>query len=172
MWYIEQVEKSELEIVAQIIRRAYLSQIERLKITKENWPDYIAFKTGDILEKEAHENKDFYLLYEDQEAVGTVCIDHSLSAFNKGYVQGLAVLKEARENGWGTKLMEYAENALFERGAECVEISIVKEDHDMEAFAVNRGYEVTHEVSAGRLPYDIAYLQLRRKEFKIRHKKK
>lgn len=168
MWYIEKVTNDQLQDVVTIIQNAYLPQLSRLKITKELWPDYIAFKTEEDIKEEIGE-EDFYILYDDKKPMGTICVDHSLSVFKKGYVKWLAVRQEAQEKGCGTKLMNFAEALLFDRGASCVEVSVIEGDKETESFALHRGYEITHQVSALNLPFDITYLQLNRKAFKLRH---
>lgn len=168
MWYIKKIENNQLQDVVSVIQDAYLLQLNRLKITKELWPDYIAFKTKESLEEDIRK-EDLYVLYEEKEPIGTVCVDHSLSVFKKGYVKWLAVVQHAQEKGYGTHLMNFAEKLLFEKGASCVEVSVLNDDLGMEKFALHRGYEITHRVSARQLPFDMTYFQLNRKRFKERH---
>ena len=170
MWNIEKIDKGQLQDVVSIIQNAYFMQLKRLEITKEKWPDYIAFKTRENLEEEIRD-EDFYILYEGKHPIGTVCVDHSLCVFKKGYIKWLAVVEQFQEKGYGTKLMNFAEALLFDKGATCIELCVISGDGRMNDFAMHRGYEITHQVSSLNLPFDITYFQLKMNKFKARHTK-
>ena len=160
MFAIERIQREQIGLVAEIIQEAYKEQANLLDITKENYPSYAGFESEVDIKEALSKGFQVCLLYEEEQAIGTIRYWVDRNNKEKGYINRLAVLPTFCNKGVGTFLLEHAEDALYAQGVKRIEICFIKNCEGFETFYKERGYKVTTDLMVNALPYGVRYMEL------------
>lgn len=150
--------ESEAAVVASLIRESFAGQAEALRLSPADCPDYVAFETNSGVQRRMAAGCEVVLAYSGRMTVGTISYDHSGGA-GLGEIMRLAVLPSHRRNGYGRRLMRYAERRLVNAGATAARLSIVAQFTKLQAYYETLGYVGTVRTKVSGLPFELLFME-------------
>jgi putative hydrolases of HD superfamily len=90
----------------------------------------------------------FFVALKEQTAIGAVMAGYD---GHRGWIYSLAVLPTHRKTGIGTALLAHAENKLAGLGCMKINLQILEENKDVEAFYIANGYGTEKRISMGKV---------------------
>ena len=156
---IEQAKADQVELVAEIIRRAFARQAQALGMDRDHFPNYVAFETGESLRRRMAGGQVVLLAYRTTEIgedpVGTISYRQDPAELARGEIQRLAVLPEHRKKGYGAQLLAEAERQMAERGVREVTLSLVASLLRLQNYYEEMGYQPLEMRQLSSLPFDV-----------------
>jgi putative hydrolases of HD superfamily len=89
----------------------------------------------------------FFVALDGQTVAGTIMAGYD---GHRGWIYHLAVLPQHRNSGIGTALLHHAENKLARAGCMKINLQILEENRDVEAFYTANGYSPEKRISMGK----------------------
>ena len=156
---IREVEESELENCAEIIRKSFATVAAEFNLTQENCPTNGAFLTFDRLLSERQSGKLQYGLLINDNLAGFVCLNKTKE--NHIYsLEKLAVLPEFRHNGGGLALLNFAEEKVKSFGGEKITIGIIEENIILKEWYLRNGFIHTGATVIPSLPFTVGFMEV------------
>lgn len=146
----------DIQVTADLIRRACATVAERFGLTPENCPKSPAFYTEDRVRDDLTRGVRYYFLEDDAEVRGCAALEQAKP--DVCYLERLAVLPEHRSRGYGTALVRHALEQAREIGVQRVEIGIISQDVELKAWYHRFGFVLTGTKTFEHLPFVVAFM--------------
>ncbi|MDO4864508.1 MAG: GNAT family N-acetyltransferase [Ruminococcus sp.] len=146
---IRQIDRSELPVCADVVRRSFMTVADEFGFTPENAPRFTAFATTtERLEYQLDEqHRLMYVYCSDGNIVGYYSL--IMSGDGECELGSLSVLPEFRHNGIGGELVRHAMDTARGEGCTLMKLSIVEENT-----VLRRWYESLGAVHTGTEKFD------------------
>ena len=144
---IKQIQPSELERCAEVIRESFATVAEEFGITKEIFPNSTAFTTAENLQDHWDSGYLMFGYYLNDDIIGYVSIvkkEDGIFGLHR-----LAVLPEYRHFGYGKELVEFCRDKAKELGGNKIAIGIIEENSRLKNWYERLGF-----VSTGTKKFD------------------
>jgi ribosomal protein S18 acetylase RimI-like enzyme len=89
----------------------------------------------------------FFVAVDDDVVIGTVMAGYD---GHRGWIYSLAVAPARRNAGIGSALVQHAEEELVARGCVKINLQIIAENEDVQAFYLANGYKTEKRISMGK----------------------
>jgi ribosomal protein S18 acetylase RimI-like enzyme len=149
---------TDLEDLADLIRRAYLTVALRFGLNSQNCPKHPSNCTPDWVQDDMRAGKSYFWLG-DREPVGCVAIEQADNAVY--YLERLAVLPARRGQGLGRRLVAHAREQIHRRGGREIGIGIIDAQTELKQWYRRLGFEVTAKRDFEHLPFRVALMACR-----------
>ncbi len=152
---IREVGAAGAGIITQIIQEAFRGQAEAQSITREEYPQYVAFTDEASVLKALEKGQHAALLFHNGEPIGSIW--HTLDRDNPqlGHVSKLAVLPDYRGRGYGEMLFAYAEGKLRALGATRAQLTCNARLAGLHAYYERLGYRRVKQEAWSFLPFEV-----------------
>lgn len=156
---IRKVNLNEMQTCADVIKESFASVADKLKITKENAPNYVAFSTTpDKLTEQYLSGREMYVYILDKHIIGFFSLNFYDS---KCELCNLCVLPEYRHKGIGEQLLKCAIQRAVSEKADKLTLSIVEENTKLKEWYSSFGFVHTHTKKYDFFPFTCGYMELR-----------
>ncbi len=153
-----EVMEQELEICADVIRRAFGTVAKEFGLTTDNCPSNGAFLQTERLVKDKLKGNQMFVLTEEGKIVGFIQLEKAND--KTYYLEKVAVLPEARHQGCGRQLLDFAKYKVRELGGEKIGIAIIEENTRLKNWYTVNGYIHTGTKSFDHLPFTVGFMEL------------
>lgn len=150
---------AEAGVVASLIRRSFVAQVEVLGIRESEYPNYVGFETTDGVQRRMAAGFHVALACQGEKSIGTVSWSPDAHIAASGDIMRLAVLPSARGSGYGRRLMGHAEEQLTMRGASVARLTIVAQFERLRKYYEGQGYAVTEIRRVSSLPFELMFME-------------
>ncbi len=157
---IRKVERADLPVCADVIRRSFQTVADEFGFTEENAPRFTAFAT--TTERLAwHMDVEQRIMYMDEED-GTICGYYSLRLDSHGECElgNLCVLPEYRHRGIGSCLLLHSLEKAVEQHCTVMKLSIVEENTVLRKWYERHGAVHTGIKKFEFFPFTCGYMQI------------
>ena len=157
---IRKVERADLPVCVDVIRRSFQTVADEFGFTEENAPRFTAFATTS--ERLAwHMDAEHRLMYLDEED-GTICGYYSLRLEDPGECElgSLCVLPEYRHRGVGSRLLLHSLKTAAEQHCTVVKLSIVEENTVLRKWYERNGAIHTGTEKFDFFPFICGYMRI------------
>lgn len=159
MLKIELADSGSCGVISEIIAQSFMRQAQSLGIKKEEYPNYVAFETASGVQQRLHKGDRIALICLQDKPVGTISFNADAGQINKGYIKRLAVLSQFRGNGYGERLMDYAETRLKKNKVARVELSIAAQYEGLQRYYQRLGYVPREKKFFRSLPFEVLFME-------------
>lgn len=153
---IRQANKTDIDVLINILSNSHHDVAKRLKLTKENCPKFLGFCAEQRVKNDFEKGIKYYILEQNHQSLG--CIALEKASQDVCYLERLAVLPEHRKKGYGKMLV----NHLFEQagkvGAKKVEIGMISKDRKLKDWYKKLGFVQTATKKFDHLTFEVAFL--------------
>ncbi len=151
------VEEEELDLCLSVIRKAFATVAEEFGLTRENCPTHTSFLPRQALQQAWIEHQIMGCLKQQGKLVGYVALKQDDETVFE--LKHLAVLPECRRQGFGEKLVQWAENQAIQRGGVLLRASIIEESATLKQWYCKFGFRETETRRFPHLPFLVGYLE-------------
>ena len=158
---IRKIERNELPVCADVIRRSFMTVADEFGFTPENAPRFVAFcTTTERLAYQLDEQHRLMFAYlEDDEIFGFYSL--LMRSDSECELGSLSVLPDHRDKGIGEKLVKHAIDTARKEGCTVMTLSIVEENQ-----VLRRWYESLGAVHTGTekfdfFPFTCGYMEIK-----------
>lgn len=155
---IRQIDRRELPACIEVIHTAFSTVAEEFGFTRENCPGYAGFMPLEKLAEQFDKGVTMFGLYERREMIGFVAIEDAGNGVF--YLEKLAVLPGYRHKGYGLSLMNFARDAVRERGGRRISIGIVQENTRLKDWYAVYGFRPAGVRKFDHLPFTVGFMEL------------
>lgn len=145
----------DAELIARLVREAFLTVAERFDFPPEQW--HPSTYTRQRAEQDLAEGKRFLILEHAGEACGCVAVSHPEPDVCE--VHRLAVLPEHRRQGLGDALMRHALTEARTLGAHTVQLAIIADHVELQQWYERRGFGVVSRQRFEHLPFEVTFMR-------------
>ena len=137
-FYIREIDESEFEKFAEVIRQSFATVAADFNITQENFPKFIAFMPVDWLIYDKSVGKLQYGLFVNDNPAGFICLEKK---DDTTYIlQKLAVLPSCRHNGYGRALVGFVKNKVKSLGGNKIILGMIEENTVLKEWYQSNGF--------------------------------
>jgi N-acetylglutamate synthase-like GNAT family acetyltransferase len=149
-------EINDIPILTHLIRTAFQDVAERFNLNATNCPKHPSNCTSDWIEDGFQKGITYYILETDTNPQGCVALERASSQVC--YLERLAVLPQARRQGFGQALVAHALSQAAQAGARRVEIGIMDSHAELKAWYLGLGFNLTGTKNFDHLPFEVAFM--------------
>jgi len=153
---IRKANRSDIDLLTNVIRKSFRDVAERYELTVENCPKSPAFYTEEQIEEDFKKGLRYYILEEDDEVCGCVALEQAGPNFC--YLGRLAMLPEHRKNGYGKALVNHILDQARKIGVKRVEIGIIAKDRKLKNWYRKLGFVWKGSKKLDHLPFIVAFM--------------
>ncbi len=143
----------------RVIQRSFKTVADEFALTKHNAPTNPAFITFKKLKQSINEGMKLFGLVKEKQLIGCIAVERSQKDERIFFIERLAVLPEARHQGYGTKLLDFAFAYLKSRHAKTVSIGIIAENNILKKWYITYGFIVIAVKKLNHLPFTVCFLE-------------
>ena len=154
---IRQIERDEIKICAEVIRRSFRTVAQEFSLTKENCPGNASFIKAEKLYKQYDEGRPMFSYMDNGVIVGFF----SLRKKDGGSFElnNLAVLVEYRHKGYGREMIIFAKNKVREMGSNKMTIGVIEESIKLRNWYSDLGFIHTGTRKYKHLPFTVGFMK-------------
>ena len=156
-FYIREVDESEFEKCAEVIRQSFATVVDDFGITRDNCPRHTSFLTVDWLIFDRNAGKLLYGLFINNNPAGFVCLTKKDD--NTYELGKLAVLPSYRHNGCGRALIDFAKEKVKFLGGNKITIGIIEENTVLKEWYKSNGFVCTGTQKFSYLPFTTGFME-------------
>ena len=146
-------------VLADIIRESFRHVAEKLGLTPDNAPTHPSNCKAAWVQAALDKGVRYYILDGDEPACGCVALERHDEEVC--YLERLAVLPRSQRQGHGAALARHAIQEARALGADRVEIHIIAEETELEAWYARLGFVVARRgVTLQHLPFEVTYMAM------------
>ena len=158
MAVIREIDDSELEQCAEVIRRGFQTVADDFGLTPENVPTNGAFIKKERLIADKEKGNIMYALFDRGVIVGFMQLE---SAGNSTYyLEKISVLPEDRHHGYGSELLNFAKQKVKELEANRLGVAIIEENAILKSWYIKNGFTPTGTKKFEHLPFTVGFLEI------------
>lgn len=151
-------EHSDFARLAQLLNEAFATVAKEFGLTKENSPTNNAFITGDVLQSQLTENREFYCYEDKGELIGFIAIEQSSKEPDTFYIEKMAVHPNYRHRGIGRLLMDFATERIAELDGKRISIGLINNNTVLKNWYQAQGFSKFDVKSFEHLPFDVCMM--------------
>jgi len=155
---IREAGRSDIHVLASLIRDSFRDVAERFDLTLENCPTHPSFCTDAWVEKDMDKGVRYFLLELEDRPCGCVAIERA--GDEVCYLERLAVLPSCRRRGYGEVLVRKVEEEAKAVGALRLEIGIISTQRDLRDWYAERGFGEKGRKNFEHLPFEVTFMAL------------
>jgi len=153
---IRQADETDLDILLSLIRNSFNSVAEKLELTMENCPKYVAFYTKERLLSDFEKGMKYYVLQKDHKPCGCIALEKAKSGVC--YLERLAVLPEYRKKGYGAMLVNHIFKHASQLGVKRMELAMISKDRKLKSWYKKFGFVQKYTKKFDHLPFTVAFM--------------
>lgn len=155
---IKQVERQDIELCAQVIRKSFETVAKKFNITEKNCPGHTSFIKTEKLNRQYDEKRPMYVYFSNETIIGyfSLC-KNSDSSYE---LDNLAVLPEYRHRGYGKAMIDFAKDKVKEFGGNKITIGIIEENEILKSWYGSLGFKHTEIKKFEHLPFTVGFMEL------------
>jgi N-acetylglutamate synthase-like GNAT family acetyltransferase len=147
----------DVDVLTDIIRRAFRDVADRFALTPENCPTHPSNCERTWIESDLSRGVFYFLLVAQGLPCGCVAVE--IASPEVCYLERLAVIPERRNEGFGRRLMDRALREGEEAGATTMSVGIIAEHAEIRDWYGRLGFAEEGERSFDHLPFEVAFLR-------------
>lgn len=151
--------ESNFIVLADLLKLAFSCVAKEFKLTEENCSSNTAFITCEKLISQLTDYREFYCFEENNEVIGFIGIEKSLSEAETFYIEKVAVHPEFRNRGVGAKLMEFASFRIKQLGGKRISIGLINSNTKLKEWYLNQDYIEFRIKAYSHLPFDVCLME-------------
>lgn len=155
---ILEMQLSDIDICAEVIRRSFLTVARDFGLTQENCPTNGAFIQPSRLLSDRQKGAFMYKLVEDNTIIGFMSLVPKDACAVE--LEKLAVLPEYRHGGYGKILLQYAREKSLSLGFRKITIGIIEENTRLKKWYSDFGFIHTGTKNFPHLPFTVGFMEL------------
>ena len=155
---IRQIERDEIKVCVQVIRKSFETVAQEFSLTKDNCPGNARFVQVEKLYKQYDAGRPMFVYLDNGIIVGYF----SLSK-NKGRsfeLNNLAVLVEYRHKGYGREMIIFAIDKAREMGSNKMIIGLIDESTKLKNWYSGLGFIQTGARKYKHLPFTVGFMKI------------
>ena len=155
---IRKMEKEEIQVCVDLIRRSFQTVADEFGFTMKNAPRFTAFATTmDRLAWQYEQNRPMYVYEADGKIIGYFSLQ--MQEDNECELNNLCVAPESRHEKIGEKLFQYAVEVAKENGYSVMNIGIVEENQKLRKWYEKLGAKHVGIKKFDFFPFTCGYLK-------------
>jgi len=155
------LKQDDFVVPAKLLNEAFGTVAKEFGLTKDNCSTNSAFITSEELNAQLTENREFYIYKTNNEIVGFIAIEKSLSEPDTFYIEKLAVIPACRHLGIGLQLMDFASNRIAELGGKRISIALINSNYILKNWYSKHGFTEVLIKEYEHLPFDVCFMEKR-----------
>ncbi len=144
--------------LTQLLNAAFGTVAEEFALTKENSPTNAAFVTNEELRSQLTDRREFYRYEENGKTSGFVAIERSEKEPATFFIEKLAVSLDARHHGVGTKLMDFAQDRIWQLGGKTISLGLIDANTRLKNWYAAQGFVIVEIKTFAHLPFDVCFM--------------
>ena len=152
------IERDEIKVCVQVIRKSFGTVAQEFSLTKENCPGNASFMKVEKLYKQYDEGRPMFAYLDKGIIVGYF----SLSKNDGGSFQlnNIAVLVEYRHKGYGREMIIFAMDKVREMGSNKITIGLIEESTKLRNWYSGLGFIHTGTRKYKHLPFTVGFMKI------------
>jgi N-acetylglutamate synthase-like GNAT family acetyltransferase len=155
--HIRRATHDDVDVLTDIIRRAFRDVADRFAITPENGPTHPSNCEGAWIESDLSRGVSYFLLIAEGLPCGCVAVE--IASPEVCYLERLAVVPERRNEGFGRRLVNRALREGKEAGVTTMSVGIIAKHSEVRDWYGRLGFAEDGERSFDHLPFEVAFLR-------------
>lgn len=155
---IRSIRDGDAQLIARLIRRSFADVAQRFGLDAHNCPKHPSNCTVQWVARDIDRGVAYFLLEADGGPVGCAALERANDAM--GYLERLAVVPEARQHGFGGKLLDHVATTARRQGLSKIGIGIIAQQNDLKQWYVRRGFLEGETKTFDHLPFDVTLMTL------------
>lgn len=153
---IREANADDVSTLCRLIRQSYQDVARRFGLNAENCPKHPSNYTDQWVENDLSRGVTYYLLEADGRPLGCA----ALEIVNKDlcYLERLAVLPNARQRGYGQKLVEHVLGEAGARRIKQASIGIIADQTELKIWYQRIGFMEGETRTFEHLPFRVAFM--------------
>ena len=158
MPFIREIELSEMECCAELIRNSFGTVAEEFGLTRQNCPSNGAFIDATRLKADLVKGaRMFGLFYHGELAGFAQLVKKGADAFS---LEKLAVHPAYRHRGYGAYLLSRARSEAVNAGAAKLLVGIIEENSRLKVWYLEHGFRSTGTKRFEHLPFTVGFMEM------------
>ncbi len=153
---IRPLSREDLPAAHAVICESFQTVAADFGLTRENCPKHTSFLSLFDLQARFTDGRLMFGLYDGMALVG--CFALSRRDGGSWELNHLAVLPRVRHQGFGQKMLRFAQNLVKALGGMQIEISIIEENEVLKNWYIENGFRHTGTKKFAHLPFTSGYL--------------
>ena len=152
------IERDEIKVCVQVIRKSFGTVAQEFSLTKENCPGNASFMRVEKLYKQYDEGRPMFAYLDNSIIVGYF----SLSKNDGGSFElnNLAVLVEYRHKGYGREMIIFAMDKVREMGRNKMTIGLIEENTKLRNWYSGLGFIHAGTRKYKHLPFTVGFMKI------------
>ncbi|MBU3101299.1 MULTISPECIES: GNAT family N-acetyltransferase [Clostridium] len=154
---IRQIERDEIKVCVEVIRKSFETIAQQFNLTKENCPGNASFMKAEKLYKQYDEGRLMFAYLDNGIIVGYFSlIKNDAGNFE---LNNLAVLVEYRHKGYGREMIIFAIDKVREIGSNKITIGLIEENTKLRNWYSSLGFIHTGKRKYKHLPFTVGFMK-------------
>lgn len=153
---IREAGRSDIHVLASLIRDSFRDVAERFDLTQENCPTHPSLCRDEWVEKAMDKGVRYFVLEIEGRPSGCIALERA--GDEVCYLERLAVLPACRRRGYGEALVEKIEEEARATGALRLEIGIISAQRDLRDWYAKRGFNEKGRKDFDHLPFEVTFM--------------
>lgn len=151
--------EEELDKIIDILNNSHLTIAEEFGFTRENNPSNNAFIDANTLRSQLTKGIELFTAESEDKQVGCIAIEKSANQSGTFYIEKVSVLPEARHNGYGEKIMKFAEDKIKDKRGKKVSLALIDKNYRLKHWYEQLGYSETGTRDFPHLPFLVCFME-------------
>jgi diamine N-acetyltransferase len=156
LYKIRTCTSADIDILVEIIQRAFKDVAERFGLNPENSPRHPSNCRADWLQRDMNRGVTYYALESDNQIIGCAALEQVSD--DLCYLERLAVIPSERRRGSGVALVSHVLSAAAALGVERVEIGIIAEHKELKQWYEKLGFEAMESKNFSHLLFQVTFM--------------
>ncbi|MDP4145470.1 MAG: GNAT family N-acetyltransferase [Bacillota bacterium] len=155
---IRQIERDEIELCVQVIRKSFETVAQEFNLTKENCPGHTSFIQIEKLYEQYDEGRRLFGYLHNDIIVGYFSLGKNDGGNSQ--LENVAVLPEYRHKGYGKEMIFFAMSKAREMGSNKMVIGIIEENTKLKDWYSNIGFIHIGARKYNNLPFNVGFMEI------------
>ena len=151
--------ESDSELLAGLIRRAFLDVALQFGLTPENCPTHPSNYSLERIQQDFSKGIVYHIIEVDGQGLG--CVAFEQPDQDTLYLERLAVIPEARRQGLGKALVQHVFQIAADKGVKDISIAIIAQHTDLKRWYETLGFSFVKTKHFEHLPFDVTFMRHR-----------
>ncbi len=144
--------------VLKVLHEAHGTVAKEFGFTKENNPTNNAFIDEHTLRTQLEQGIELFQLKMNNRTIGCIAIEKSKKEIDTYYIEKVSIIPEYRNQGYGTKMMEFAVNTIREDGGQWISIAFIDSNSTLKKWYLKQGFKETGKKDFPHLPFRVCFM--------------
>lgn len=155
---IKRLEKEDLEVAAQVIRKSFNTVAHELDLTIDNCPTNGAFTQTKHLKNDIDNGKQLFGVYVRESMIGFLGLVYQKN--QQVELEKVAIIPSERGNQYGEFILNNVLKMAHNRKMKWINIGIIKENERLKKWYQKNGYKIVGSKKFMHLPFEVLFLRL------------